>query len=75
MFGHKNALQTFQRKINDVLRRINAFPYINNIMVASVNLEQHLEDQRLIFQRLKEHGLRLNLAKCTFTVDKVNFLR
>ncbi|XP_014205102.1 uncharacterized protein LOC106637000 [Copidosoma floridanum] len=45
MFGFKNAAQTFQRKINNVLRGLNAFPYIDDILIASehglcVNLEK-----------------------------------
>ncbi|XP_014474130.1 PREDICTED: uncharacterized protein K02A2.6-like isoform X2 [Dinoponera quadriceps] len=74
MFGLKNASQTFQRKINDVLRGLSAFPYIDDILIASDSISQHLQDLQLVFQRLKDHGLLINLEKCIFAVSSITFL-
>ena len=50
------------------------FVYLDDILVASSSESQHLEDLRALFDRLKEHGLVLNPAKCEFCVSQIDFL-
>ena len=50
------------------------FWYLDNKLIASKNLEEHLEHLRIIFTRFKEHGIILNQTKCKFGLAEVNFL-
>lgn len=74
-FGLCNAAQTFQRHINEVLRGLDfVYVYIDDICIASNNTAEHLRHLELVFQRLRQHGLTINLAKCKFGRDSVKFL-
>jgi hypothetical protein len=48
--------------------------YIDNILVYSGSLEEHVEHLRKVFQRLKENKLFAKLEKCEFGVTKMDFL-
>ena len=85
-FGLSGAAQSFQRFIDTVLkdvtvqnpdgsvRKVIYFAYVDDILIASVNENEHKEDLQAIFQRLVEYNLRLNLAKCEFFKASLNFL-
>lgn len=74
-FGLRNAGQTFQRFINQVLTGLNfCVPYFDDILVASNNEEEHKSHLRTVFERLKEHGLTLNASKCVLGQNSVKFL-
>lgn len=74
-FGLRNAAQTFQRFIDEVLRNLECcVSYIDDIIVASDSEEQHKADLERVFQRLVEYGLVVNLDKCVFGKEKINFL-
>ena len=58
-FGLKNAAQTFQRFMDQVLRGLDfCYVYIDDILVASASPEEHQRHLRLIFERLTHHGLQ-----------------
>lgn len=74
-FGLRNAAQTFQRFMDEILRDLLfCFPYIDDVLVASENVEKHEQHLKLIFQRLQEHGVLINTAKCEFGQSEVTFL-
>lgn len=74
-FGLCNAAQTFQRLIHEVLRGLDfVFPYIDDLCIASTSLEEHRRHLRIIFQRLRENNLAINLAKCEFGKSQLTFL-
>lgn len=74
-FGLRNAAQTFQRFIDDVCRDLAfVFVYLDDILVASSALDEHLQHLQALFQRLSDHGLVINPAKCEFGKSEVNFL-
>lgn len=74
-FGLRNAAQTFQRYINQVLARLDfVFAYIDNLLIASSSQEEHRQHLKIIFSRLKEHGLQINVDKCVFEAEAVEFL-
>lgn len=74
-FGLCNAAQTFQRHINEVLRGLDfVYVYIDDICIASTSIEEHLGHLETVFQRLRQHGLTINLAKCKFGQNSVKFL-
>lgn len=74
-FGLRNAGQTFQRFIHEVLQGLDfAYAYIDDICIASSNDEEHNEHLRAVFTRLRDYGLQINLAKCQFGQRQIKFL-
>lgn len=74
-FGLCNAAQTFQRLIHEVLRGLDfVFPYIDDLCIASSSIDEHRKHLRIIFQRLRENNLAINLSKCEFGKTKLKFL-
>ena len=54
-FGLRNAAQTFQRFMDQVLRGISfSYAYIDDLLVASTTPEEHLK--RTVFERLTKYG-------------------
>jgi hypothetical protein len=51
----------------------HAFSYLDDVIVASC-AEQHLEALRSVLERLRQHGMVVNLAKCQFGQTEVQFL-
>ncbi|GBM95660.1 Retrovirus-related Pol polyprotein from transposon 297 [Araneus ventricosus] len=73
-FDLRNAAQTFQRFLDDILRDLNCFAYLDDILIASIDHASHYRDLEQVFQRLNEKGLVLNIEKCIFGADKLPFL-
>ena len=74
-FGLKNAAQTFQRFVNEVLSGLDCcFSYIDDILVASTNETQHYIDLQQVLDRLAKYGLKINLEKCDFLQSSISFL-
>lgn len=74
-FGLRNAGQTFQRFLHQILGDLNfVFSYIDDLLIASTNDEEHEKHLHIIFDRLDQAGLRLNLGKCTFGRTEIEFL-
>lgn len=74
-FGLKNAAQTFQRLMDTVCAGLDfVFVYLDDILVASRNETEHLQHLRELFSRLEKHGLIINLKKCEFGKESINFL-
>lgn len=74
-FGLRNAAQTFQRFIDDVLKGLEfCFPYLDDVLIASRDHEEHEEHLKIIFQRFKDFGIIINSAKCIFGKTEVEFL-
>ena len=65
-FGLQNAAQSFQWLMDSVV-------YIDDILVASRNATQHKLHLHQLFQRLQEHSLVLNMAKCQFVQTTIDF--
>ena len=74
-FGLKNAGQDFQRLMDEILGDVpRIFVYIDDILVASENEDQHLEDLRHTFETLKDNGLVVNQKKCVLGKPSIEFL-
>jgi hypothetical protein len=75
--GLKNARSTFSRLTKMVLESQvgrNIFTYVDDIVVASKNKEDHLADLAETFANMWEAQLRLNLKKCVFGVRQGKIL-
>lgn len=74
-FGLRNAAQTFQRLINEVLRGLEfVFAYMDDVFIFSTTEESHREHITAVFTRLKKHHLAINTAKCQFGKSTMEFL-
>ena len=74
-FGLRNAAQTFQRFMDEVLRGLEfCYAYIDNLLIASSSPEEHLHHLRLVLERLSDHGVVINIAKSQFGVPALDFL-
>ncbi|KAL1918538.1 uncharacterized protein VTP21DRAFT_3198 [Calcarisporiella thermophila] len=76
-FGLCNAPATFQRLMEHVLDGMlwkSVVVFIDDINVYSRTFDEHLEHLRAVFQRLKEHNLRLNRDKCRFGQRQLKYL-
>lgn len=76
-FGLKSAPATFQRLMNRVLQGINgyrAFVYLDDIIVISSTLQEHINQLREVFARLRKFNLQLQPPKCEFLRREVNYL-
>lgn len=74
-FGLRNAVQTFQRHMNNTLRGLNfTFCYLDDILVASSNEQEHLQHLDTLFKKLQDYRLTVNVSKCIFGVEEISFL-
>lgn len=76
-FGLKNAPATFQRLMNSVLRQyINKIcvVYLDDILIFSTSLSEHIANIKVVFERLKEAGLKIQIDKCSFLKKETEFL-
>jgi hypothetical protein len=75
--GLKNAGSTFSRLTKTMLESQvgrNIFTYVDDIVVASKNKEDHLADLVETFANMREARLRLNPEKCIFGVRQGKIL-
>ena len=76
-FGLTNAPATFQRLMERVLAGLNwqiCLVYIDDIIVFSQTVEEHISQLQTVFNRLKSAGLRLKPKKCHLFRRKVKYL-
>lgn len=76
-FGLKNAPATFQRLMDSVLRKhlnIRCFVYMDDIIIFSSSLEEHLQDIKKVLQTLRESNLKVQSDKSEFLRKEVEFL-
>ncbi|KFD46155.1 hypothetical protein M513_12963 [Trichuris suis] len=51
-----------------------AFVYVDDILIASRNHREHLHHLRMLFQRLHDHDLIINPARCKFSLTSIDLL-
>ena len=76
-FGLKNTGSTYQWMITKMFEPQvgkNVEVYIDDMVVKSQLVSEHIMDFISIFKILREHKLRLNASKCSFGVDSGKFL-
>ena len=77
LFGLKNAGSTYQRMMTRMFepqlgKSIKI--YINDMVVKSKVVSEHVGNLRVIFDILRKHKLHLNASKCSFGVGFDKFL-
>ena len=76
-FGLCNAPPTFQRLMQNCLGELNltyCLIYLDDVIVFSEMPEEHLLRMRVVFNRLREHGLKLKPSKCDVFKMEINYL-
>ena len=74
-FGLRNAAQSFQRLMDEVVRGLPfVFVYIDDLLIASTDDDEHEAHLRLLFERLQRYGIVINPAKSEFGVSSLTFL-
>ena len=76
-FGLKNAGSTYQRMITRMFKPQldkNIEIYVDDMVVKSKVVSEHLGDLSSTFNVLRKHKLRLNASKCSFGVGSGKFL-
>ncbi|KAK3554967.1 hypothetical protein QTP86_001853 [Hemibagrus guttatus] len=76
-FDLTDAPTVFQALINDVLRyMLNQFVfiYLDDILIFSSSLPEHVEHVRKVLLRLLDNHLYIKLEKCEFHATQVQFL-
>lgn len=74
-FGLRNAAQTCQRFVHQIIEGLDfVFPYIDDFLIASSNMEEHKQHLKQLFTRLNEFGVVINPEKCEFGKTEISFL-
>ena len=76
-FGLKNVGSTYQRMMMRMFESLlgkNIEIYIDDMVVKSKVVLEHLGDLQVIFEILRSYKLRLNASKCSFGVGSGKFL-
>ncbi|GFT36129.1 hypothetical protein TNCV_3778441 [Trichonephila clavipes] len=72
-FALRNAAQVFQRFLDSVYRDLPyCFVYIDDIIITSHSLDEHIIYLKEMFRRLTENGLVLKISKCIFAKPEVD---
>ena len=76
-FGLCNAPATFQRLMNRVLGDLVpniCLVYLDDIIVFSSTIEEHMSRLQTIFSRLRQAGLKIKPKKCSLLQSSVTYL-
>ena len=76
-FGLCNAPPTFQRLMQNCLGELNltyCLIYLDDVIVFSETPEEHPRRMHVVFDRLREHGLKLKPSKCDVFKSEINYL-
>ena len=79
-FGLCNASATFQRSITRALQKIQqrhgsvVMAYIDDIVIATETIEDHLERIKEVFECLREAGFKMRAEKCDFMRTETKYL-
>ena len=76
-YGVTGGPTTFQGGMNIMMKsylRKGVLVFIDDILVHSATLEEHVNLLRQVFQRLHEHQLKIKLSKCSFARPSLTYL-
>lgn len=76
-FGLKGAPSTFQRVMDNILRDLIGkicFVYMDDIIIFSTSLQEHLENLERVLNKLNEANFKIQIDKSEFLKKEINFL-
>lgn len=76
-FGLCNAPATFQRTMDEILKEYNwkfVIPYLDDIIIYSKNIHEHVIHVEKVMKKLQEAGIALNISKCKFFQNEIEIL-
>nr|AAM08865.1 Putative retroelement [Oryza sativa Japonica Group] len=76
-FGLKRAGATYQRAMNYIFHDLIGWlveVYVDDVVVKSKEIENHIANLRKVFERTRKYGLKMNPTKCAFGVSARQFL-
>ena len=76
-FGLCNVPATFQWLMQNCLGKLNliyCLIYLDDLIIFSQTVEEHLHQLRVVFQWLREYNLKLKPSKCSPFKEEINFL-
>ena len=76
-FGLTNAPSTFQRLMSMILAGLSwvtCLVYLDDIIIFSQTVEEHLQRLTEVLRRLKEAGLKIKPSKCHLLCKSVRYL-
>ena len=76
-FGLVNAPATFQRLMSNVFSGMNfesVLLYLDDVIIYSSTIEEHMTRLSQVFDRLRQHNLKLKPSKCHFLKSSVQYL-
>ena len=77
LFGLCNVLATFQRLMQNCLGGLNliyCLMYLDDVVLFSWMVEEHLHWLWLVFNQFREYNLKLKPSKCNFFKGEINYL-
>ena len=75
-FGLCNAPSVFTELMTEVLNGLDDFAtsYLDGVLIWSNSLSEHLSHIRQVFDRFRQHNLKLKLKKCNFQQEETTHL-
>ena len=76
-FGLCNVLATFQRLMQYCLSKLNliyCLIYLDDIIIFSRTVEEHLHQVCVVFNQFREYNLKLKPSKCSLFKKDINYL-
>jgi len=77
-FGYCESPAEFQKRIMNLLDRLireeKVIVYMDDILIASRSVDSNLDILKEVLTTLYFHGFELNLKKCLFLCDEIEFL-
>ena len=75
-FSLQNGLDMFQRLVSTALRNMSHFhlAYLDDVIIFSPSIEEHLKHINLVFDQLREHNLKMKISKCKFMQSETQYL-
>ena len=78
LFGLTDAPRVFQRYINtifsDLIRKGQVLIYLDDILIATDVVEEHLNILRNVFKLARRYNLEFRLDKCSFLYKQITYL-
>ena len=75
--GLKISPAIYNRVILHVLQDVafkSSIVYLDDISILGESFDEHLNNLEAVFQKLQEHGMKIQLAKCNFMKRSLKFL-